>query len=119
MRLPAGQSNIEGVWAKVDVTGPHDCATLVHGHSVKDLPFGPSLEDASASQIAQIHNALDAVFVFQPEAETIQGIRLNCFLEGRPQLPILTRARLSRDIEGPLSTRSKMNRLGGMKCGLQ
>ena len=69
LRLPTGQAKIERVRAQVDFTGPNDCTILADGHSVKDIPFEPSFADASPSQITEIHNALNAIFVFQPEAE--------------------------------------------------
>lgn len=75
-RLRAGRSNIEGVSAQVDFTGPNDCTALANGHSVEGIPVKPSLKDASASQIAEIHDAFDAIFVFPPQAESVPGALL-------------------------------------------
>lgn len=97
-RLPAGRSNIEGVRAQVDLTGPNDCTALATGYSVKGIPVGPRLKDASSGQIAEIHDAFNAIFVLQPEAESVQGTCMNRFLQWRPLLPILERSRLYRAV---------------------
>ncbi len=73
----ARESHVHGIWTKVDVLAPCDCAMTFQPDRFEVTRLQPRMEDAAASKIRKIDVACRPIVVAKPDPESSSSLDLN------------------------------------------